>query len=290
MNRYKVIGLVVLMSCLWGKAWTLSPEKGSIYINANIGFGYSPLTYSEDNIGGQSFDLSQRGGLSFDIGATYFLDNNIGISTGLGISNYRATVNLTSYSDSVTGLIDADGLEYIMYVSGSDIKEKQKILMLNIPLMAQYYYRLSDAIMIKGGAGFNFGFPIKKTYTVEESTMTTQAYYPELNFRLTEHTESGMYDNRTDWNPSGKLETRVIVGLQFEAGGMYSLNNGIDIDVKGYFNYGLNKLTAGNESYMMQGPEQYNSLSTMSGKMKNVSVGLKVGIMFDSGNIPFLKK
>jgi hypothetical protein len=277
----------MLISCFAGKVSAQIEQHGFVFhkenlvFNMHFGAGYSPLYYSKDKISGQSLMRDNRSGLSFELGGTYFFSPQWGVAMGFGISNYRTTGSLQGYSDAVTGLTDSDGHDYTMQITGHKIAENQQLRLLDIPITAQHWLALKNGMTLATGAGFKLGFPIKKEYVMEESDITTRAYYPDLNFTLTGHEASGMYENRTDWNPSGKLETKVNLSLLLETGVLYPLTDNIDVNAKGYFAYGLNKLSEGNELHVMEAPEQYNSLSGLAGNMKNMSIGIKIGVFYD---------
>lgn len=289
MNNRNIKSLIVIMliSCLAGKVSAQIEQQGFVFqkenlvFNTHFGVGYSPLYYSEYKIGGQSLTRENRSGISFELGGAYFFSPTWGAALGLGFSNHRATAILNDYTSAVTGFTDTDGLDYTLQVTGNTIAEKQKVLLLDIPITAQHRFVLNNGLTLATGAGFKLGIPVKKEYVMEESDITTRAYYPDLNFTLTDHEASGMYENRTDWTPSGKMETKVNLSLLLEAGVLYALTDDIDINAKGYFTYGLNKLNEGNETLIMEAPEQYNSLSGLAGNMKITSIGIKIGVVFD---------
>jgi len=119
-------------------------------------------------------------GVSTEVG--YFFSKHFGISSGIGFVSYNAQVTLDTYQ-SKFNTVDSENETYERQVSGSGIKEVQKVGYLCVPVCLDLRLPLGKAIGFCVQAGMNLAVPVSKKYT-SSGTFTYKGYYPAYNVLL----------------------------------------------------------------------------------------------------------
>lgn len=257
--------------------------KGKVLWSASIGCGYAPLNYDETNYQNQTIDKKSSAAITADINATYMLSNKYGISVGFGVSDYNSQYSLSNYSDEINGLTDEDNMPYNLLVNANNISEDHNLTTLDIPVKLETYLPFSGKLLFTGGVGFKLGIPISGNYGLSKSNVTTEAFYPELNFLLNDYAEAGLFTNKTDWEQDDDLNTQLNVSLLLEAGLVCPVSQQVAVSCKGYVSYGLNNAVKGVSAEHLVAEESiYNGLQSFLGDAKLMQAGVTIGIILNS--------
>lgn len=303
-RKYTTLTLLLIItacSCLWAqKNHKSKPKKAKFRFAQNGGFsdfgkgslltdiyffgGYSPLTY-ENNIDNGNVEFEKRGGIAVDLSGTYLLSDYIGVSLGIGLSKYNTRAILTGYTDKIDGLTDDDLMNYLLDINVSRAAEDHSFTSFDVPVMMHCFIPvMRKTAWIDGGLGFKAGVPIKGTYKLEESNIITKAFYPDLNFWLTDLPELGLFSNSSSWHPEGDIDAKLNMALVAEAGVLCPINENLAISARGYLSCGLNKpIKSNNGDRYIDEYVKYNSLSTLVGDAGLMQLGLRMGIVFAIG-------
>ena len=264
-------------------------------INLMLGGGLSGLKYSV-NEGKNNINFAIQGGLGY----TYFINSNFAVVTGLEYGMYNSTGVLNDRTVSTTGLRDEDrtspaypnGEPFTYNVKTTGYEEKQKIGMLNIPIMGQYRRELVDDIQLYVQAGLRLGFPMSATNSAEAQQLSIKAHYDQSNVDLPEdgaqYRGLGVYD---DWTSDKQdLKLNMAYSICLETGLNYALSTDWKVYGGLYFDYGLNSLVknkANIETMVPYNPQssgapEVNPIMDLktTGDAKIISFGMRLRIAF----------
>lgn len=206
----------------------------------------------------------------YAIGVSYVLpikgSSNIGIGVHYGIANRSIESGKFVYSCNTID-DENDNLEYRAY--GNDVKEKQAIHLLEVPI----YYQLRVKNLFVN-IGPEIAIPIKAEYETTEGNVTLSGYYPKYNVELKDLPNHGFGDYNVTGN-YGTLETQVVWGVNAVVGYCYSLS-AVDINVSIYAKFLMNGYV--DEAYYLEYPNKIQSLSYVEDKRHLYTFGLSVGI------------
>lgn len=221
-----------------------------------------------------------------NLNGTYMLSDKYGISFGLGVSDYNSQLSLDAYSDEIAGLNDSDNMAYNLITDARNIVEEHDLLIIDVPIKFQMYLPLGQRFIFTGGAGVKLNFPVSDSYELEQVQITTEAFYPDLNFLLTDYEPMGLYTNKTDWQQSGSLKTNLSVSALLEAGVALPVGERLALSCKAYFSHGLSNAVEGDpQTYLVVENGEYNGLQSFLGNAKIMQVGFKLGIVFYKGEL-----
>jgi hypothetical protein len=255
---------------LWGTGALQAQEKSqSLYFN--IGSGFHHLKYNLQN---GTHESSM--GYSCNLGYNYFFSNNWGLGAGLGLESFqsKATLNYQTSKSSV----DTDGESFEFLTQYTDWQEKQSILLLDIPLSFIYQKEMSDKLKFQFSIGPKISFAVQSNYKTEGGTIETTGYYPQYNvvlYGMPQHnfkTITSFPKNDTSLNP--------VVSAYSNLGGLYKLNNSLDLYAGVYLDYGLSNMIDAQDKLLYQEDGVYNGIfsSNLTNKVKHFSFGFKIGI------------
>lgn len=154
--------------------------------------------------------------ISFDLG--YLVTKNIDISTGIGLSPYFTDLSLDSYLNSFDA-IDSENESYERRISANNIKETQKIIFLDIPLLLTLQYPLSKTSGFYFQSGVNLSIPGIKVYS-NSGNYSYSGYYPAYNVLLTDIPYEGFKNNVTS-DLNGELRIKTINPEMVASGGYF---------------------------------------------------------------------
>ena len=229
-----ILGAVAgILTCAAAYSQTGSKHELSVWVAG----GLSTLQYSTD-----FGDSKGKAGGSFGVGYNYYFTNQWSLSTGLELSLYNSKVNtdpLNDFYDANDGEYD---FEFRTRVTG--YKEKQKAMLLNIPVMAQFELPVGYNKFYAAG-GFKFGIPVSSKYKVTNAIIENSGFYPEWSGQqnLILHTQKFMgfgTFSRNDVEDDLDLKLSCMVAL--EAGMKWNLSSSMDLYTGAYFEYGLNDI------------------------------------------------
>lgn len=178
---------------------------------------------------------------SFEI--DYFITQNIGLSTGLGINFYTSHVSANNISNDQNSIerIDQDNDSYFLYVDNTSLSEKTRVRTLSIPVKAKF--RLWPGK--KWGLNADIGIKIMSTLSAKvkaDGNTEWRAYYPQYNVVIYDVPDYGytQYDINSENSiiDYEKLTYSFIASL----GGSRRLNKKMNLDFGLFFERGLTDL------------------------------------------------
>ena len=266
----------IIIICLFFAANSLYvfAQKPAHELSAYSSLGLSSLRY--ELLQGTS---SGRFGGDFGVGYTYYRTNERvtktgsvyysqwGIFTGLGLGWYNAKAKLNNGERISEGLKDNEGDSFILTTKLSEYEEKQRVMCLNIPVMAQFSAGLFYAM-----GGIKTSVPLQGKYKSTVAALQNEAYYPELDNWLKTQTFAG-YGPFKDQTYDGKIDFRINVMLSFEAGVNKSVSKNCVLYCGMYFDYGLNNVDKGERlkfiNYSADNPKDFTLNSVLSSYSDN---------------------
>lgn len=264
-NRIIVLGLGLLMSVL------LQAQYSEQYLHLNVGGGVHGLSYNIPN-GTQKLGA----GFTLNTAYSYFFAPNWGLQTGIGIQSFGASsiMNLTTEMSDV----DSEGDNYLFTTYYRNWQERQRALLLDIPLAVQFRCPISKKLKLLASAGANISIPVSATFKITGGEIQTTGNYTQWHLELTDIPTEGY--TTTAQRYSGKLSLKPVYMGIVDIGMLYKLSEKMDLYVGGYANYGLNNAITPDTKYIYQKDGVYNGLfaSEQVNAVKPISVGLKVGI------------
>lgn len=278
--RIILINILLLLACV-----ATAQEKGH-YLTIEGNGGYSSLLYKLDK-GKRSPEM----GFGLKVGYSYFFNKNWGVSTGVGIAQYKTSGLLNEYSRSHPNQIDSEGDSFIKHLYLHDWKEVQKTTFVELPVLLSFQYLLGEESdwKIYAHAGLKVQLPVKTSYNVERGNIEMQAYYPEWNITLFDLDEQGIERN-SNYHPSGDYNLKTSLASTLSLGLMYSLNDKFELYGGATFDYGLNnirksKVNSDLISDLGDEGRKYNGMlsSSVSSKINTLSLKMEIGLRFRIG-------
>jgi hypothetical protein len=191
---------------------------------------------------------------------------------------YNAHTN--KFDKAVTkNLTDSENDSLHLYTSFDGYREKQNVMALNIPVIAQFekdlFYLMS---------GFKVSIPIDKKYESKSETLTNKAHYYEINNWLTEEKFAG-YGPFSGKKFNGDFDLGISVLLSLEAGlNWRQLTKDLSVYTGVYFDYGLINFTKQVDkqfiNYDSKNPTEFTANSVLSaynqGKINIMAAGIRI--------------
>jgi hypothetical protein len=190
-------------------------------------------------------------------------------------------LSLNSYTNKFN-TIDSENETYERRVSGSDIKEIQKISFLNVPLCINFQIPTDGKFAIFLQAGVNLSIPLTYKYN-SSGIFTFTGYYPAYNVLLQNLPDYGFPSNSTIIS-NGKLELKPTVfdGLA-RAGFQLFISEKIQIALGVTYSRSLSnisKYTSPDKFQLSSDIDQINSMMGGSSKTITQSVGLNLSFRY----------
>jgi len=281
----KIIVTNIILAAVFCSQY-VSAQQAEHEFSAYLGSGLSTLNY-QLTLGARN---AGAGG-NLGVGYTYFrgkervsgtgkiVREDWGIHTGLEFGLYNAKSRIDNEKAITNGLKDVDNDVFNLETTLSGYKENQNILLLCIPMMAQFTL---DRYYVLGG--FKLGIPLMGKYRSKDATLTNWAYYPEYdNWAKTQ--QFAGYGTFTGQDSKGKMKVGASALLSLEAGTKWRLRRKLSLYTGVYFDYGLNNFAKNNQKEFVN-PFNYQDgettfttnsvLSVYTEKIKVMAVGVKV--------------
>ena len=233
MKKYKILlKIAIIVICSFS---VVTNAQYRHEFSGYVGGGISTLQYYIDN------GVRQNGfGGHLGLGYTFFFTVNIGLSTGIELAMYNTTFKSDIFSLSYDA-IDNEGSEYEFRSVISDFVEKQRTMMLQIPLMVQFQTYGDKMWYI--AIGGKIGFPTNGSYNTT-TTFTNSGYYEYENYEYTTQQFMGFGTYR-DNKASGTFELKPAFFASAELGRKRKLNDyGLMLYTGLYVDYGLNNISS----------------------------------------------
>jgi len=274
MKKQIILGLTLL---IYG---ALQAQETGNYLNFNVGGGIHNLSYNLQN-------GTQKGqfGYTINAGYSYFFTPQWGLHTGIGFQSFNSLSTLNYLSS--TPDIDTDGQNYTFKANYKNWQEKQHALFVDIPLTIQFKLPVTDKIGILTSVGGNISFPVNASFKTVGGEFVTTGYYSQYNAELSDMPQHGFSTITKKFTGSQSLKTSYMAIA--DLGGLYKLNEKVDLYGGAYINYGLNNILNPNSKLVYQ-PAQptaiYNGVfaSSLTKNVVPISIGLKVGVYWHFGD------
>jgi len=277
MKKQLIIGFFLLLYA------NIQAQETNQYLYFNAGGGSHNLSYK------LPYGIEKGGcGYSFNAGYGFYIDKHWGFQTGIGFQTFNPTATL-NYMTSVPA-IDSDGANYVFRTSYNNWKEKQQLLMFEIPIGAQYRFDIKEKIQFVATAGLKVLFPVKTTYKSTGGELVTSGLYSQWNVELKDLPQHG-FNTITD-QVKGNVTVKASCVAYAEAGALYGLTPRLDLYAGGYIDLGMNNVLKSDNRLVYQMDGVYNGVlaSNQTEKAKTVALGMKVGVRWHFGQKKAIKE
>jgi len=132
--------------------------------------------------------------------------------------------------------------------------------------------------------GPKISFAVQSNFKTTGGAIETTGYYPQYNvvlFDMPQHNFSTL----TSF-PKNDISLNPVVSAYSNLGGLYKLNNSLDLFAGVYFDYGMTNMIDVQDKLLYQEDGVYNGVfsSDLTNKVKPIAWGFKVGINWDLGS------
>ena len=278
----------------------LLPLTGAMSLNAQTkhefsiyaGGGLSTLNYSV-TAGEQKAGF---GGL-FGVGYTYFFTPNWGLNTGIELALYNSKFNLTRPLQTTDNATDIEGSAFLYHSTVSNLEEKQKATLLQIPIMLQLQTNGHHKFYAAFGA--KLGIPLGKSYNSTGATIVNTGFYSHEDYEYDEQEFVGFGTFRGRGS-DGSLDLKMAFLLAAEAGMKWQIS-GMSLYTGLYLDYGLNNIAddkrapfveynkgnprnfAMNSVVHAQYRDKSDSRHSFTDKVSPLAFGIKLRLAFGKG-------
>lgn len=286
----RLLIIVILIVCYQQKPYAQNEYSKSenlqgLFVGLSFGPSQSKMIY-EGIPSTLNLNAATKSGHFGTLELGYTFSNYFAISSGLGFISYRNRFSLDSYQNEFT-TIDSENETYSMRVTGSDIKEEQKIDLLTIPFCVRLRLPLSDNIGMFVKTGINLSVPVNKKFTTS-GTYTYKGYYPKYNVLLEDLPEIGFSSNKSVTKESNLKLNSLYFTPTVSAGLDFYLKENIQIVVAASYNTTVLKEAPSSVSSaespanfkLSQDADHFNSLMGVSNKVTAQSIGIECTLRF----------
>lgn len=227
-------------------------------------------------------DLVPGNGINAGIRYSYYLNQGLSIGIGVEYQTYSSDVKYAFLGGQYNS-IDAENEAFQFRYKATDLREKQKLGYINIPIGIQFETPGTTKLYLAAGA--KIGFATNGSYESTFENLTTSGYYPQYNVELFSPAFAGFESVNNLKTSKQDLKTDVSYSATFETGVKQNLGDKSAIYIGVYLDYGLNNIYDNKESknLVQYNPAlpvqlQYNSLlnSSNANDIRLVSYGLKL--------------
>ena len=271
MKKLLFISLLIL------EIGALQAQEKSQSLYFNIGSGFHNLKYDLQN---GTHESSM--GYAFNLGYNYYFSKNWGFGAGLGLESFnsKATLNYQTSKSSA----DTDGESFEFRTQYTDWQEKQSILLLDIPLSFIYQKQINEQFQFQFSIGPKVSFAVQSNYKTAGGTIETTGYYPQYNVVLSDLPQHN-FTTLTSF-PKNDTSLNPVISAYSNLGGLYKLNNSMDLYAGVYIDYGLSNMIDAQNKSLYQEDGVYNGIfsSDLTKNVKQFSFGFKIGINLNLGD------
>jgi outer membrane protein OmpA-like peptidoglycan-associated protein len=242
------------------------------------GGGLSTLMY---DIKGS--DKSNGFGGLFGLGYTYFFTPNWGVGSGLEMAFYNAEFKFEKYIQQPYMFTDYEGNEIEFHSKIDGYKEKQSVMLLQIPLMLQY--QRGENYQFYATAGTKIGIPLKGKNKISADSVRNSGYRDYEKYEYTTQKFLG-FGTFAGQESEKKLPLQTAVLLSAETGMKWKLSEALRLYTGVYLDYGLNSVTKRSHSDRVieyKSQERTYAFNDLIDEATPLAVGLKLKLSFDAG-------
>lgn len=256
------------------------PTIPKFYIGITAGQSFNQIV-NNGILSISGLSSKNKNSLSGAVELGYFFSKNFGISTGLGYNSFSTELSLNSYTNKFNST-DSENETYERRVTGSDIREIQKISFLNVPFCINFQIPIGSKSGFFLQAGVNLSIPISKEYN-SSGTFTFTGFYPAYNVLLQNLPDYGFPSNSTVIS-NGNLELKPTISDGLARAG-FQLFIGKKIQIALGVTYyrslsNISKYASPDKFQLSSDINQINSMMGGSSKTTTQSVGLSLSLRY----------
>lgn len=265
----KTITIIAMAASLLGWAGGIHAENTQI--NISLGGGLHPIQY-ESKVG----TTTSGGGVMFQCQYQHFFNGPIGVGVGLGVDYHNAATEINETFESEIDDPSVGGV-YTLRTIFDDWKEKQSLLLAELPVGLYGKVKMGRTANLILGAGVKVGLPVIKSYKMTKGTIETRAYFGgKLDTEVRDLPHHGLYvddEQRRGDIATNRICTSVFADMMF----CFKINEASWFHCGFYFSRGVTDIAAHHES--MEGNNYHGILnSDLTDKCVPMSVGAKLGL------------
>ena len=211
----------------------------------------------------------------------YFFSKSIGVSSGIGYSLYKSQLELGTYQNKFN-TTDSENEAYERQVSGTDIKETQKVGFLSLPVCLDIRLPLSKKMGFFFQTGINLAIPVTKKYS-SSGTFTYKGYYPAYNVLL-QNLPSYGFPSNVNSVTNGSLEIKSMnVNALVSVGFDFLIQKNIQLGIAAFYSKSLLNISdypSPDKFQLSSDSNQINSLMGGSNKASVQSIGVNIRLRY----------
>lgn len=266
-------------------------QSQSDEFTVSLGLGSSALKYQMD----EEHSKSGFGG-ALGVGYTHYFNKVIGISLGVEAEIFNSSIKM-EHGTIERQIQTPPGLtgQFLLQANYTGLEEKQKAILLQIPIMFQLQTAINENVSLFFGSGVKVGFPMSSKWNQTIAGLTTTGYSEYMNQQYTNMPNHG-FSTYSGLKSSDKLDMKSAVSLALEGGLKFRIGEGRHIYAGVFLDYGLNNIynapakSADILEYNTNLPTDYkfNSILTTShystsDGIKPFAFGVKIKLGFGGG-------
>lgn len=283
-NIFRILLLALLLSNF---SLICFPQSNNIHYvlprHFSVGLNISPsstlLLNNFDSLPNLSSERKTTMGCTLDLG--YFFSNNFGFTIGIGVSPWSTQLSVNTYKKWYK-TTDSDGDLYDRRVTGSNIKEVQKITFLSVPITLNIKIPFNERIGFYMNPGVSLFLPVSKAYTCS-GIFSYSGYYRAYDLFLTDVIYENFLSNQNN-SATGKLDLKALIpAISATAGLEYTLKDYIKISFGASFIKmltSISKTTIQKDFRLSSDPGNQNSVMNGSKNVAANSLGVSVSVHY----------
>ena len=263
------VGLMCFSSILQAQT-----QYGNEFV-LSLGAGGSAFKYQLDE--GQS-----KSGFGWELGLAYshYFNRTMGFSIGLEVERFAASVDIDqmSYKQEIKAPPELLG-RFELYFDYSGLEEKQSAVMLQIPVLLQLQFPVSEKGFFYLGTGIKAGFPVSLKWNQNIGQLTTRGY-SEYTGQYYENMPNHGFSTSYSLSTSGQLDLKGSILFALEGGLKFTVSEGTSFYTGVFLDWGLNDMykASGNPApleYNTASPANYLYKSILATDRYSVADGIK---------------
>ncbi len=269
------------------------------YITGDVGGGLQSIQFNPR-------DGKHKAGAGFHLNgsAVFMFDAHWGVSAGVGVASYASKAKFNNmkessvaYDTNLNVFITDSALminpDYIFHTEFKNFTEKQKLLQIEIPIMAYYQFPIDGKFDVVGRAGFKFGIPVSSKYKLMSGIYETSAEFTDLkgnnlnveirNLPATEMRKYGFSTVEAD-KEKGKCKLNPVnFSIVLEGGATYKVTKSLRAYAGINFSYCMTNIHKDSIEPILTSDRKYNGTlhSDRVDRASLLSVGASAGVIWD---------
>lgn len=217
----------------------------------------------------------------------YIFKSLVGLSCGIGVSNFKSELSLDNFNQRINNLTDGEGDNYNLIINADNYKEEFVASTVDLPI----------SLLFRAGKGktsffFNPGIKLSLSTKGDYSASAVYTYdgeYYEYNITLSDLDYYGFAQNKSE-SSSGKTNTKasmnliVATGLEFAFG----KDEKMAITAGVYYERGITNISRKDDNFALVKnvisadgqTKEFTSMSSNCDEIKLSAVGLQLGFKY----------